>query len=178
MQSRRLLLFGDLRGLFTSLRLRIIRQLLAIAKSRPGQHEAATIFLEAFPVGTLATADVKRAHNRLRKLLERNGFKGSHLIGQTEVNWDSTDKVWELHFHVLAIGVAPAAWKRLRKALRGMGPKYPVKVQPLRNPERQISYVVKFPTYFRPKSRSGGARSPAVPLPPDRLAELAARWSK
>ncbi|HET6328370.1 MAG TPA: hypothetical protein VFG04_27050 [Planctomycetaceae bacterium] len=159
-------------------RLRIIRQLLAIAKSRPGQHEAATIFLEAFPVGTLATADVKRAHNRLRKLLERNGFKGSHLIGQTEVNWDSTDKVWELHFHVLAIGVAPAAWKRLRKALRGMGPKYPVKVQPLRNPERQISYVVKFPTYFRPKSRSGGARSPAVPLPPDRLAELAARWSK
>jgi hypothetical protein len=30
-------------------RLRIIRQLLAIAKSRPGQHEAATIFLESVP---------------------------------------------------------------------------------------------------------------------------------
>ena len=70
-----------------------------------------------------------------------------------------------------------AAWKRLRGALRGIGPKFPVKVQRLRNPERQISYIIKFHTYFRPKSRSGGARSPAVPLPPDRLAELAKWWS-
>ena len=61
--------------------------------------------------------------------------------------------------------------------MRGVGPKFPVKVQLLRNPERQISYVVKFPTYFRPKSRTGGVRSPAVPLPPDRLAELAKWWS-
>jgi hypothetical protein len=81
MQSRRLPLFGDLRGLFTSLPVPNYSPVLAIAKSRPGQHKVATIFLEAFPVGTLATADVKRARNRLRKLLERNGFKGSHLIG-------------------------------------------------------------------------------------------------
>jgi hypothetical protein len=158
-------------------RFRLIRKLLAIAKSRPGQHEVATIFLEAFPVGTLTTADVKRAHNRLRKRLERSGFDRSHLIGGTEVSWDSADRSWILHVHVLTIGVPAAAWVRLRKALRGVGPKYPVKVQPLRNPERQISYVVKFPTYFRPKSRSGGARPSAVPLPPDRLAELAQWWS-
>ena len=62
-------------------RFRIIRRLLAIAKSFGGQHEIATIYLETFPAGTLGTAVVKRAHNRLRKLLERNGLKGSQLIG-------------------------------------------------------------------------------------------------
>ena len=158
-------------------RFRFIRRLLAIAKSCPGLHEVATIFLEAFPVGTLATADVKRAHNRLRKLLERNGFKGSHLIGGTELEWDSATRTWILHVHLLAIGVLPAAWKRLRRALRGVGPKFPVKVQRLRNPEGQISYSVKFVTYFRPGARRGGARPPAVPLPPDRLAELVEWWS-
>ena len=131
-------------------RFRIIRRLLAIAKSCPGQHEVATIFLETFPVGTLAAADVKRAHNRLRKRLERGGFGESILIGGTEVEWDSATRMWILHVHLLAIGVPSAAWKKLRKALRGVGPKSPVKVQRLRNPERQISYSVKFVTYFRP----------------------------
>ena len=158
-------------------RFRMIRELLATAKSCPGQHEVATIFLETFPVGTLAAADVKRAHNRLRKRLERSGFGESILIGGTEVEWDSATRTWILHVHLLAIGAPPAAWKRLRRALRGVGPKFPVKVQRLRNPERQISYSVKFVTYFRPQSRGGAARAPAVPLPPDRLAELAAWWS-
>jgi hypothetical protein len=158
-------------------RFRTIRRLLAIARSCPGQHKIVTIFLGAFPAGTLATADVKRAHDRLRKQLERSGFGGSILIGGAEVNWDSANKVWELHVHLLSIGVPPAAWKRLRSALHGAGPKFPLKVQRLRNPERQISYSIKFHTYFRPKSPSGGARSAAVPLPPDRLAELAAWWS-
>jgi hypothetical protein len=158
-------------------RFRIIRRLLAIAKSRPGQHQIATIYLETFPAGTLDTADVKRAHNRLRKRLERYGFGRSVLIGGTEVRWDSAAKSWTLHVHVLAIGVPPAAWKSLRRALRGTGPKFPVKVQILHNPERQLSYLTKFHTYFRPKSRNGATPSPAVPLPPDRLAELAEWWS-
>jgi hypothetical protein len=53
-----------------------------------------------------------------------------------------------------------------------------VKVQLLRNPERQISYSIKFHTYFRPKSRTGAGRPQVAPLPPDRLAELAAWWAK
>jgi hypothetical protein len=157
-------------------RFRLIRELLALAKSRPGQHEVVTIYLETFPAGKLGTAVVKRALNRLRKQLERNGFEGSRLIGSTEVNWDSATRIWILHVHLLAIGVPPVAWKRLRRALRGVGPKFPVKVQLLRNPERQISYSIKFHTYFRPWSRSGASRSPAVPLPRDRLAEFA-EWS-
>src|SRR5580700_10740924 len=89
-------------------RFRKIRELLGIAKSCPGQHEDATIFLGTFPVGTLATADVKRARDRLRKRLERSGFAGSLLIGGTEVEWDSATRTWILHVHLLAIGVSPA----------------------------------------------------------------------
>ena len=158
-------------------RFRMIRKLLAISNSRPGQHEIATIYLKTFPAGTLATGDVDRELGRLRKSLKRNGFKGSHLIGGTEVNWDSANKVWELHVHLLAIGVPPAAWKSLRAALHGVGPKFPVKVQLLRNPERQISYIIKFHTYFRPKPLSGGARSSKASLPRSRLVELAMWWS-
>ena len=158
-------------------RFRLIRQLLAIAKSFDGQHEIATIHLATLPAGMLATAVVKRAHDRLRKRLERSGFDRSLLVGGTEVNWDSAGRSWILHAHLLAIGVPPSAWAKLRNALRGSGTKFPVKVQLLRNPERQISYLTKFNTYFRPQSRGGAARAPAVPLPPDRLAELAAWWS-
>src|SRR6202042_1871009 len=109
-----------------------------------------TIYLDSFPAGKLVEADIKRAQGRLRKLLHRTGFAGSLLIGSTEAKWDSATRSWVLHVHVLAIGVPPAAWKRFRKALRGAGPKFPVKVQRLANPERQISYKIKFHTYFRP----------------------------
>jgi hypothetical protein len=155
----------------------VIDQTLAIARSRPGQHLVATIFLGSFLAGKLHEADVKRAHGRLRKSLERYGFKGAILIGGTELNWDSSARVWELHVHVTAIDVPPRAWRNLRRALRDSGPEFPVKVQLLRNPEWQISYSIKFVTYFRPRARSGAARPPAVPLPPDRLAELAVWWS-
>jgi hypothetical protein len=158
-------------------RFRFIRRLLAISRSSPGQHQIATIYLATFPAGTLAAANIAREHDRLRKRLKRNGFGESILIGGTEANWDSTEKVWILHVHLLAIGVPPAAWKRLRRALRGVGPKFPVKVQRLLNPERQISYSIKFHTYFRPKSRTGAGRPEVARLPPDRLAELAAWWS-
>ena len=156
-------------------RFRIIRQLLAIAKSRPGQHEVATIFLEAFPVGKLATADVKRAHNRLRKLLERNGFKGSHLIGGTEVNWDSATRRGSCTFtcsrssRPRRVEKAPqsAARRRAEVSREGSAPPQPGAADLVLD---QIGYLL--PTTVA----QWCARSPAVPLPPDRLTELAA-WS-
>jgi hypothetical protein len=157
-------------------RRRLIRELLGIAKSYPGQHEFATIYLDSFPAGKLVEADIKRAHERLRKGLQRTGFAGSLLMGATEVSWSGADRSWILHVHLLAIRVPPDTWVRLGRALRGAGPKFPLKVQPLRNPERQVSYMIKFHTFFRPRSRNGEVRSPAVPLPPDRLAELANWW--
>ena len=102
----------------------------------------------------------------------------SLLIGGTEVNWDSADRSWILHVHLLAIGVPPAAWKRLRKALRGVGTKFPVKVQLLRNPERQISYLNEVPHLLSTKiARRRGpiTGSPAAPGSPGGVGAVVVR---
>jgi hypothetical protein len=53
-----------------------------------------------------------------------------------------------------------------------------VKVQPLRDPEKQIANLVKFPTYFWPPS-SPGAASPETPAEDDpaSLADWASRYT-
>jgi integrase len=47
----------------------------------------------------------------------------------------------------------------------------PVKWDPLCDLDEQLSYLIKFVTYHQPGRRR-------VPLPPDRLVELAAWWSQ
>ena len=59
------------------------------------------------------------------------------------------------------------AWTQLEAALQNSGTAYPVDHVPLRDPDEQLSYCIKFVTYHRPGRRR-------VPLPPDRLLELAA----
>ena len=154
----------------------VIRELLRIATGYRGMHEVAVIHLETLPVGSLAKADIKRAHDRLRKRLHRLGFAGSILIGGTEVAWLARDRVWIFHLHLLAIGVAREAWDALEVQLAGSGRSDPLRVDDLRNPERQLSYALKFVTYHRPGKIGPDGLAKAYPLPRDQLAELAA-WS-
>jgi hypothetical protein len=156
----------------------VIRELLRIARGYRGLHEVAVIHLETLPVGTLAKADINRAHDRLRKRLHRLGFAGSILIGGTEVAWLARDDVWILHVHLLAIGVPREAWEALEGQLAGSGRFDPLRVDELQNPERQLSYALKFATYHRPGKIGRNGRAQAYPLPPDRLAELATWWSR
>ena len=81
--------------------------------------------------------------------------------------------------HVLAIDVPREAWARLRALLRkakpehieqSYEPSFLVKVQRLRDPEKQIAGLVKFPTYFWDRTPTGAAR--AVSVPADRLKGL------
>jgi hypothetical protein len=106
-------------------RFRLIRRLLAIAKSRAGQHEVATIYLATYPAGTLATASINRERDRLRKRLHRYGFGESILIGGIEVNWDRAAKSWVLHVPVLAIGVPLPRGKDSRRRCAAPGPSFP-----------------------------------------------------
>jgi hypothetical protein len=76
-----------------------------------------------------------------------------------------------LHAQVLAIGVAPNAWTRLEAALEKSSTWRPVDVVPLRDPDEQLSYCIKFVTYHQPGRRR-------IPLAPDRLVELAAWQSQ
>jgi hypothetical protein len=153
-------------------------ELLRVQDLYEGPHEIATIFLATFPAGSLAAADIDRAHDRLRKKLERSGFAGSILIGGTEAGWSAHKARWIFHLHLLAIGVPKAAWVTLRAALGGSGPTIPLKVQPLRDTEYQTSYVLKFVTCHWPGKRGPVGRGGARPLPPALLAELATWWCR
>jgi hypothetical protein len=143
-----------------------------------GPHEIGTAFLATYPPRSLITADVKRAREMFAKQLHRSGFKGSLVLGGTETAWSERQGLWILHVHFLAIGVPEEAWGRLRTALRKSGLRFPLKRQALNDVESQISYLQKFVTYHRPGSFTGSGRSKAIPLPPDRLAELARWWSQ
>jgi hypothetical protein len=77
-----------------------------------------------------------------------------------------------VHARALAIGIHPDARRSILAAnIRCeelSGPKDRVKVQRLRDPERQIPELVKFHSYFWPRSRNG-----ALPLlRPDLLQQL------
>jgi hypothetical protein len=147
-----------------------IAQLHALANACPGPPEVATIYLGLFPPDSLGDADVRRTHEMFRKRLDRAGFKGAIVAGGIEVAWQENWQRWLLHAHVLAIGVDPHAWKQLEAALEKSGTADPVRPVALCNPDEQLSYCIKFVTYHQPGRR-------LVPLPPDRLVELAAWWS-
>jgi hypothetical protein len=93
------------------------------------------------------------------------------VAGGIEVAWQENWQRWILHAHVLAIGVDANAWTQLEAALEDSGTADPVMPKPLRNPDEQLSYCIKFVTYHQPGRRR-------VPLPGERLVELAAWWSR
>ena len=148
-----------------------IAQLHALANAYAGPHEVATIYLSLFRPGSLAAADVPRTREMFRKRLDRAGFKGAIVVGGIEVAWQENWQRWLLHAHVLAIGVDANAWEQLEAALEDSGTADPVEAVALRDPDEQLSYCIKFVTYHQPGRR-------LVPLPPDRLVELAAWWSR
>jgi hypothetical protein len=161
----------------TPYRLRWIRQTLAITKAHPGQHEIATIVIAVHPY----MFGAEKIRGILRGVLERADFEGALLRGGIDVIWDSALGSPVLCAHVLAIDVPPNAWTRLRWLTRnakliewGFKPSFLLKVQRLRDPEKQIANLVKFHLYFWPRSPTGAARGDT--LPADRL-EWLADWA-
>ena len=148
-----------------------IAQLHALAQADPGPHQVATIYLALFPPGSLGRAELRRTREMLRKRLDRAGFKGAIVAGGIEVAWQENHQRWLLHAQVLAIGVAAQAWEQLEAALEKSGTADPVRPVALCNPDEQLSYCIKFVTYHQPGRR-------VVPLPGERLVELAAWWSR
>jgi hypothetical protein len=146
-----------------------IAQLHSLANGCPGPHEFVTIYLRLREPGSLADADPMRLREMLRKRLHRAGFKGKLLAGGIEAAWQASRQRWLLHAHVLAIGVPASAWAQLEADLADSGTEDPVRAYALSNPDKQLSYCIKFVTYHQPGRR-------LVPLPADRLVELAA-WS-
>jgi hypothetical protein len=142
-----------------------------------GPREFVTVYLDTVPAGSLSRVSIKDEHLKFRKRLERLGFQGSLLIGGTEVAWKAAERVWILHLHVLAIGVDPAAWERLRDNMGNTGRSIPLRREPLRNAVRPLSYLQKFVTLHRPGRSFGGKPATAYPLKAPQVAELCSWWA-
>ena len=153
-------------------RLQWIQQTLAITKAHPGQHEIATIVLPELPFDFGA----EKVPGIFRDVLQRADFEGALLRGGIDViweralrSWESTVSTWVLCAHVLAIDVPPNSWARLRRLLRNaktsewaFKSSFLLNVQPLSDPEKQIANLVRFHTYFWPRSPTGAARGDTV----------------
>ena len=148
-------------------------ELLRIAEELEGPHQTATIYLRALPPGELEAADLKLAHEALRKTLQRSGFEGSILIGGTEIAWIARHNLWILHCHLLAIGVPQADWDRLRQSLPDANPAAALKVRALKDFAEQLSYCQKFNSSHKPGKRGPNGHARAHPLPTERLIEWA-----
>jgi hypothetical protein len=142
-----------------------------------GDREFVTAYLATIPAGSLSCVRIKDEHLKFRKRLERLGFHGSLLIGGTEAAWKQEERVWILHLHILAIGVDPTAWEKLRKTMGNTGRAIPLKRDPLRDPVRQLGYAQKFVTFHRPARRVGKTPSTPYPLKGPQVAELCRWWA-
>ena len=152
------------------------KELARIASEYVGPHEGATLCLATYEAGHLEEADIAQNHEQVRQRLNRAGFRGAVLIGGTEVAWKNGR--WLLHLHLLAIGVEKADWRALRARWPSVDVAIPIKVDELRDPERQLSYLQKFATYHRPGARGLGGPGRPYPLPPAQLEELITWWSQ
>jgi hypothetical protein len=148
-------------------------------KAHPGQYEIATIIPPMLLPSRFDPISVRVA---LFLELERADFEGAFFRGGIDVIWESALGSWVPLAHVLAVNVPPNAWTRVRWPIRkaeaidlGFRPGRLLEVQPLRDPEKQIADLVKFHTYFWPRSLTGAPRADS--LPPDRLAALA-DWAR
>jgi len=143
--------------------------LTAVAHPRFTRHRILTLYLGTFPSGSLDQANLARARDQLRKRLTRCGFAGAVAIGGLEVSFRSDTDDWRLHAHLLVLNARPRAIRRLKFQLGASN----CRVQRLRDPPRQISYLQKFSTGHRPRTQTGQRRSRMYPLPIAQLRELA-----
>ena len=132
-----------------------------------------TVYLAQFRPGDLKNADLDRTKDSLRTRCDRAGLRGALVVGGIEAEWNSAQSTWRLHAHLVVMGATSAGVDNLRPGSSSSQDRA-LKVQALRDPERQLSYLIKFVTYFRPRRHTGPSRSRAMPLPKSRFLELAA----
>ncbi|HIF9255927.1 TPA: hypothetical protein ACX6Q6_002936 [Photobacterium damselae] len=135
-------------------RLKYIDKLVSNVRAHGGRWWIITIidYSRAFSEGELTSFDVKKAKDRLRKLLSRSGFHGP-IVGSFEVDFHDSCELWLPHFHLLCPNtkVNRQARRDIKQKLKDRKPSHikkgkvprPIIFQKLKNPFTQISYIFK-----------------------------------
>lgn len=129
-----------------------------VGQVTPGNASIVTTILERVAAASLSNVDLGAIHRRLRSRIRRAGFV--FAVGGIEVEYRADVDAFDLHAHLVVEPANDATIDALRKSSASAGPRA-VKRQPLRDPTRQLSYLLKFMTVHRP----GGSKTRAVPLP-------------
>ena len=110
----------------------------------------------------------RRVSQRIRRAAPSAHF----VLGGIEADYRHGDDSFLLHAHLLVSRLPRDEVKALRAAFAEIGVTRAIKVQPLRDPVTQISYLLKFTTFHRPGSQNGSRRPSAIPLPSEALKQL------
>lgn len=132
-----------------------------------------TLYCESVPQGELERVEIPRIHARIRQRFRRTGLSHAVAVGGTEADYRVEHRDWLIHLHLLLGNVDEDDLRRLREAWRITGIPAAMRVSPIRNLPRQVSYLQKFTTFHRPGKPRPGNRARAYPLPNAQFEELA-----
>jgi len=134
--------------------------------------EVITVALELVPTQMLPDCDVKVVKTRVAQRFRRAAPSAKFVLGGIEAEYLRGDDAFLVHAHLLVSRLPRDELKALRSAFADIDVARAVKVQAMRDPAAQISYLLKFTTYHRPGSQNGSRRPTAIPLPDHALKQL------
>jgi hypothetical protein len=134
-----------------------IGELLRITADRPNL-KIFTVLLRSAPREDIQALDQTRYRNMIRKRLRRAGLQKAVVIGGFEVVYKASSRIWVLHANLLVIGGERSAREKFRASFSGSELERPAIEGLVRDPPKQLSYLLKFTTYHRPYKQSGPSR--------------------
>ena len=133
-----------------------------------------TLYIDKVPAGWLNRLNVEDCRTWLRQKLRGAGLGSAVVVGGFELNLSCDEGgrlSWLVHVHAIVFGAQDDAYANLRRRFEELGVTRAVDVREVRDPVRQISYLTKFFTYYRPLEMQAAWRSLPIPMPKKRLAE-------
>jgi hypothetical protein len=152
-----------------------VGELLRLHSEFVGKMRILVILLEAAPRGRLQDLKIDRYRHLLRKRLDRAGLGRVPVIGGFEVIYRARSKQWVLHVNLVMFGGDAKAIAGFEDGFRDHELYRAIERVMVKDPAEQLSYVLKFTTYHRPREQHGSKKSEAVPLNPPEHFELL-RW--
>lgn len=130
-----------------------------------------TVLFEEAPSDKINILNPARYRALLRKRLKDAGLGDAPVIGGFEMIYRARSKQWVLHINLVIVGGDEAALAKFQRAFDESRIERPVVRVPVKDRSEQLSYVLKFTTYHRPRKQTGASKSQAMSLnAPEHLA--------
>ena len=148
-----------------------IGELLRLIQSSSGTVFLFTVLLKKAERHKIEELDPDDYRATLRQRLIWAGLSGAVVIGGFENVYRARQREWMLHINLVIMGADSEAIENFHKSFDESTIERASMKVGLKNPAKQLSYVLKFTTYHRPYQRHGSAKGDARPLnAPEHLA--------